>query len=146
MPTTFTPVSRTDLETFLAEKGFAPITVGSELVYQFRHLKRPELVVKVWTTLPARGGDVRDSGQDAMRVTLAWEGDTAWSPWRKEPKRSFGIFSAKRIFRVGGTKKILDRLYERMREAYARGNEFLREHWKDLPPAPTSTSTRKVTP
>lgn len=86
------------------------------------------MVVKVWTSLSASGGDSRAVGKDSIKVSAAYESDL---PWRG--KTNFGIYKGKRVFRTGTEEAVIDRLYERMREAYVFTNEWLRRNWDTLP-------------
>lgn len=121
------------LENFLQMKKFTRKIVGKEVVYTFSHLRYQPVLVKVWTSLPADGGDARGSGQDAIRVTVAYEGEIPTLTRGHEGKIDFGIYKTKRIFRVGTEEAVLDRLHERMREAYQYATKWLRDHWTEIP-------------
>lgn len=127
----YVQVSRDRLESFLQACGFSKRIVGHEVVYvRFNH-HYDSLIIKVWTSLPAQGGDVRGPGQDAIRITAAYEGDVDY-----RGRNNFGIYKAQRVFRTGSEEAVIDRIYERMREAYLFTNEWLRKNWADLPRKP----------
>jgi hypothetical protein len=124
----YVQVNREKLEHFLQACGFSRRVVGGELVYMRENHHYSSIVVKVWTSLPKDGGDARGKGQDAIRVTVAYESQIPF-----KGRTSFGLYKTTRIFRTGSEEAILDRLYERMREAYAFSNDWLRRHWAELP-------------
>jgi hypothetical protein len=147
------------LEQFLAEKGFSRTVSGHEIVYvrevvlsingqKYQHLSGVK--VKVFTSLSVGAEIARGPGMDAVRVVCAYQGQKAISPWRAtdQPRTSFGIFKGKRIHRTGSVAKILDRLHDRMREAYATGLEFISKRAREfeaepvVPPAPVTRSPR----
>lgn len=127
MNSRFVPIRREKLVKFLQACGFTPRVVGRELVYCRPNSHHGDVVVKVYTSLPAAGGDARAKGQDAIHVTCAYESDL---PFRG--RTSFGIFKATRTFRTGSEEAILERLHGRMQEAYAAGNAWLRKNWEAL--------------
>jgi hypothetical protein len=131
---TYVEVRRETIEGFLADKGFRREIAGKELVYIRDHHVFPALKIKVWTSLPAQEGrNARGRGQDAIRVTVAYEGSQPMTAFGKgEPRTSFGIFKATRIFRTGSEAAVLERLYERMREAYQTANEWVRQRWPEI--------------
>lgn len=123
----YVEVSREKLERFLVTCGFSPRRSGKELVYVRANTYHPDVFVKVYTTLPAAGGNVRGCGRDAIRVTVAYESD---KPFRG--KTSLGLFKATKILRTGSEELVLDRLYNRMQEAYTFSNVWLRRHWDEI--------------
>ena len=124
------------LHDFFAEHGFRQAVQGNEIVYVREHHSHPAVKIKVYTTLPANGTQVRDVGQDAIRVVAAYEsgkGGKAISPRKgAPPSTSFGLYKATKILRTGSEAAILDRMLERMREAYGFSNEWLRNHWREV--------------
>lgn len=96
----------------LEKAGFIPYPEnhGNELVYYRRHHAHPDLLVKVYTSLPRTGGDARPNGSDAIRVVAIFE-----SPGRG----NFGIYKAVRVHRTGTVEGVIERTLERMREAYS---------------------------
>jgi hypothetical protein len=103
----------------LAAAGFtlAPATSGEE-VYERAHDRDPRYVVKVYSSLTRGAGEVRDCGQDAIRVVAVCRQDDRYH-W---PARTFPIFKATRVHRTGSVEAVLDRMIERAREAYAACN------------------------
>ena len=100
-------------------------------------MAHPAVRIKVYTTLPANGTQVRDVGQDAIRVVAAYEsgkGGKAISPRKGAPPStsSRNYKATKKILRTGSEAAILDRMLERMREAYGFSNEWLRNHWREV--------------
>lgn len=129
----FVQISAAVLETMLGEKGFRRTVSGSEVVYVRESHKHPGVKIKVYTSLPVSGGQVRAAGRDAIRVAAAYEWHAPVSPRHgAAPSSSFGIYRAKRIYRVGTEEDVLNRLYERMRETYAYTNEWCNRNWKIL--------------
>lgn len=124
----YTKVPRQKLEEFLQATGFGRRVMGSEVVYVRHNHHYHHVLVKVYTSLPVHGGDVRGAGRDAIRVTVAYEHSLPY-----QGKTSFGIYKATRIHRTGTVEDILDRLYHRMRDAYAYSNDWLRRNWHKLP-------------
>ena len=135
------------LEQFLAERGFRRTVQGREIVYvrEHEHARRTDLAptikpvvagvrVKVYTSIQIDQTKVRGAGQDAIRVSTAYEGPKPLTPpGRNKPlSKNFGILKTKRIYRTGSEEAILERLYERMCEAYQAGTEYLRDHWKEI--------------
>lgn len=137
----YVKVSREKLEHFLQACGFTRRVHGREVVYVRANHMCPDVLIKVWTTLPADGGDIRGKGQDAIRISAAYESDL---PLRG--RKDFGIYKGTRVFRVGTEQNILDRLYERMREAYGFSNEWVRENWEALKTRPGSSSPATPSP
>jgi hypothetical protein len=128
MPRGYVEISREKLENFLQACGFGRRTSGKEVVYVRHNHHYHSVVVKVYTSLPSGGGNARGAGQDAIRVAVAYESEIPYLD-----KTSFGIYKAKRVFRTGTEQDVLDRLYERMREAYTFSNDWLRRNWTRLP-------------
>lgn len=82
---------------------------GREIVYVRSHDLDSRYVVKIYTSV-CRGMSVaRGRGADAIRVVAVFQGR--------------GIFKGKRIHRTGTVEGVLDRMVDRMREAYAACNE-----------------------
>lgn len=125
---TYVQINTEKLEAFLKACGFSRRVSGSEVVYVMANRHHPDVWVKVYTTI--RVGvdeEARSKGQDAIRVTVAYESEI---PYRG--KTSFGIHKCTRTFRTGSDDAVRDRLYERMREAYGFSNEWLRKNWDGL--------------
>lgn len=124
----YVKLNREKFEKFLQACGFTKTVYGHEVVYVRRNHHYSSVLVKVWTSLPASGGDVRDAGEDAIRISVAYESDIAY-----QGKTSFGIHKGKKVLRTGTEEAIIDRVYERMREAYQASNEWISRHWANLP-------------
>jgi hypothetical protein len=129
MPRGFVDIDPAKLEAFLQTCGFGRRVVGKEVVYVRHNHHYHSVLVKVYTSLPADGGKARGAGKDAIRVTVAYENEQ--QPF--QGRTSFGIHKTTRVFRSGTEQDVLDRLYERMREAYAVSNEWIRNRWHNLP-------------
>jgi hypothetical protein len=124
----YVEIKREKLIAFLESCGFSPRRGGSELVYVRPHKMWGDVFVKVYTSLPAAGGNTRGKGQDAIRVATAYESEVPYGYRGK----SFGIYKATRTFRTGQEEDVLDRLYHRMREAYQAGTDFIKENEQGL--------------
>lgn len=124
----YVKLGRDKFEKFLQACGFVRTVYGGEVVYVRRNHHYHSVLVKVWTSLPASGGDVRAAGEDAIRISAAYESDLSY-----QGKTSFGIFKGKKVLRTGTEEAIIDRVYERMREAYVASNQWLQRHWANLP-------------
>lgn len=117
MNTRFVTVPRQLFEAALQKAGFAVDTVdrsGNELVYIRQHDKDPTMFVKIYTSLPASGGDTRANGADAIRVLLIFRNPRSG--------RSGCLFKAPRVLRTGSPEAVVARTIGRAREAWAEGN------------------------
>lgn len=122
MATRYVPMSSEALEAFLQKQGFSRTVQHREVVYIRKHHKNPDLQVKVYTSLRDGASQVRDCGADAIRVCTVFE----------SASKSFGVGKFPKLLRTAPTdmtetdrvEVVLGRLYLRMREAYARANEF----------------------
>lgn len=122
----FVEVSRETLESFLTSKGFRREVQNREVVYVRDHHIDGNVKVKVYTTLSVNGEQVRDCGEDAIRVVTIFDNGRG---------KSFGVGKFPKLLRTAPAglpesdrvQVLLDRLHERMREAYARANEFVKE-------------------
>lgn len=114
-----------NFENFLASKGFGPTNHHYEIVYVRRHHKCPHLFVKVYTTISVDRG-TRASGADAIRVVAIFDNG----------QRSFGVGKFPKIYRkapeeISEAEKqnlLFERVLVRMREAYARCNEWCKQN------------------
>jgi len=111
------------LEGFLRTCGFSRRIAGSEVVYVLANQYHPDVWVKVYTTIRKDTGRPRDKGNDSIKVSVAYESEI---PFRG--RTSFGIFKAGPILRTHSDESISDRLYTRMREAYAAANQWIRDN------------------
>lgn len=114
----FVDVNPRDLEAMLQALGFERRVQGSEVVYARRNHNDRNVVVKVYTSISVSSEAARGCGQDAIRVTVAYEGDG----------KSFGITKMPRIYRTGSTQAVLHRVHERAREAYGVANEWIKRN------------------
>lgn len=114
MPTgdRFVEVPAELLEKFLASKGFERGTYGREVVYRRRHDRDPSYVVVVYTSIPINGAQTRGLGEDAIRVS-------AFQEIGGDGSNTRGVAKCQRVYRTGTVQGVLERTYERMREAYA---------------------------
>lgn len=110
---------------FLESKGFVQSPPGKrsgrEVVYERTHHKDPRYKVLVYTSIAVGSATVRKLGADAIRIVALFERETdssklgAHSDARK----------LKRVFRTGTVEGVLQRMYDRMREAYAKCNDAI---------------------
>lgn len=103
----------------MEEAGFtlqAPGAAG-ELVFVRRNHNNEDLVVKIFSSIPANGATARECGTDAIRVLARYE--------PKPPAKHRCYYSAK-VLRVTSVDGVLERTIERAREAYARCNDAAR--------------------
>ncbi len=122
MPTgdRYVEVPAATLEAFLQAKGFTRTVRRSEVVYVMRNQRDTRYVVSVFTSIRDGATTARGLGQDAIKVSAFMFLDEA-------ADRTRGIAKCQRVFRTGSVDKILERLYERMREAYRVTNVRIRE-------------------
>jgi hypothetical protein len=134
----YVEVSRESLEGFLASKQFVRTTQCSEVVYVFSHLKNPHVKIKVYTSLGVGRRWARPCGEDAIRVATVFE----------DGVRSFGIGKFPKVLRTGSEEAILERIYDRIREAYRFGSSFIRNSYPRANQRPhvKGPSTSSITP
>jgi hypothetical protein len=127
------PISAPALESFLTKCTFRRQVQGSEVVYVRENDMCQAVRVKVWTTIDAKTGTIRQKGRDAIRISAAYEGRIPLDrPKSQKPSTNFGIYKTPRVNRTGEEGRILDRVYNHMREAYSFTNEWIRNHWREL--------------
>jgi hypothetical protein len=98
--------------------GFTPVEGRwTEEVYERRHHTFPRYVVRVYSTIPVGGAGVRGRGGDAIRVVSLFE---------HTPGQYRGLYKAQRVFRAGTVEGVLERMTERLRDAYRFINEGLK--------------------
>jgi hypothetical protein len=115
----YVEVSRESFISRLEQAGFKPDPEArGELVYQRQHDLDPTMFVKIYTSLPLNGGDVRPAGADAIRVLLVFN--------NPRTGRSGCLFKASRVYRTGTEAGVLDRTLQRARECWADGNRRAR--------------------
>jgi hypothetical protein len=85
---------------------------GNELVVTRQHHNDGTMFVKIFTTLPKAGGDVRAKGADAIRIVLIF----------KNGDRSGCLMKLPKVLRTGSAEAVIERTIERAREAYAEAN------------------------
>lgn len=110
----FVEVPAATLEAFLQAKGFERTLRRSEVVYVRKHHRDPRYIVSVFTSITNGASRARGLGQDAIRVSAFMELGEG---------RTRGIAKAQRVYRTGSVDGILERLYQRMRDAYAVCNQ-----------------------
>jgi len=123
MGTTYVQVPSDDIIKFLESKGFRPLGKDDEgwrykeLVYERVHEENPAVRVRVFTSVSKGQEVVRRRAKDSIKVCTVVVGRN----------KTFGVGKFPRVHRTGSTEKVLARMLERMRAAYARGTEWLRE-------------------
>lgn len=116
----YVQVPREQFVAALAAAGFAPDPdQQGELAMIRQHDKDPTMYVKIFTSLPLNGGDVRGCGADAIRVVLIF----------KNPRtgRSGGLWKSPRVLRTGTSEAVIERTIQRAREAWSEGNRRVKE-------------------
>jgi hypothetical protein len=114
----FVPVPAAAIRSRLAGAGFLLVPgTGGEEVYERAHERDARYVVRVYSSIQRGAEDVRDCGEDAIRIVALFVDGKFHSPPRTVP-----IFKAVRVFRTGTVEGVLDRLIERAREAYKACN------------------------
>lgn len=122
----FVTLDKEAFEKFLLEKGFTKTETTNEVVFVRKHHKVPELQVKVYTSIAVGRKQSRECGDDAIRVVAVWDNG----------QRSFGVGKFPRVYRTAPLdmtdserqQHVFDRVLVRMREAYARCNEWIKQH------------------
>lgn len=123
MATTYVQVPSKDITNFLESKGFVCVEfktngrLHKELVYERTHHENPAVRIRVYTSVTVGCGAVRKRARDSIKVCTVVVGR----------RKTFGIGKFPRIHRTGSTEKVLARMLKRMRAAYARGSEWIRE-------------------
>ena len=121
MSARYVPVPAAAIRERLAAAGFrlllADASYGEE-VYVRSHDRDARYIIKVYSSIRRGTEEVRECGQDAIRVVAVVEdGRHHW------PAREIPIFKAVRVYRTGSVDKVLDRMIERAREAYGACND-----------------------
>jgi hypothetical protein len=124
MGTTFVQVPSEDIINFLESKGFSPVDITDsygrpykELVYERAHNDNPAIKVRVFTSVSKGHETARRRAKDSIKVCTVVVGRN----------KTFGVGKFPRVHRTGSTEKVLARMLERMRAAYQRGTDWLRE-------------------
>lgn len=116
MPT-FVSVPADAIEDFLKSKGFTRTLCRNEVVYVRSHKLDPDVKIKVYTSIRTGQGSARRRGKDSIKVCTVFDNG----------RKSFGIGRFPRVHRTGSVDKVLERTLQRMRAAYVRGTEWLRQ-------------------
>lgn len=127
MATRYIEIDAEKFGNFLRACGFSRAIQGSEVVYRRSNHHLDAVVVKVYTSIRTGSGKARGRGQDAIRVTCAYESEVPF-----KGRTSFGIYKSTKTLRTGSEEAVFDRVYQRMREAFAEGNKWLRRNWPEL--------------
>lgn len=114
----YVAVPAADIIQFLEGKGFTQTSHGNEVVFERSHDKNSQVKVKVYTSIALYRSSVRRRGGDSIKVCTVLE--TA--------RKTYGLGRFPRVHRVGSTQAVLDRVLHRMREAYARGTEWIEKN------------------
>ena len=119
MTTRFVEVPASAIRQRLEAAGFhlIPAQYGEE-IYERAHDKDPKYTVKVYSSVRRGSPDARSCGADAIRVVAILTGSNG---------KTYPIHKGKRVYRTGTVEKVLERMIERAREAYARCNEHRKE-------------------
>lgn len=114
----FVPVPAAAIRQRLAAAGFRLIDAPSgEEVYERAHNSDPRYAIKVYSSIQRGADEVRECGEDAIRVVALFT-DSRFH-W---PAKVIPIFKATRVHRTGSVEAVLDRMIERAREAYGACN------------------------
>lgn len=114
----FIEVPAERIETFLAGKGFTRSVQRQEVVYSRVHQGDPNVKILVYTSIRIGRQSARGNGQDSIKVCTIFDNGS----------RSFGIGKFPHVFRVTSVESVLERMYEKMRAAYARGSEWIAQN------------------
>lgn len=125
MSETYFEMDSKAFEDFLKSCGFTRTVQHNEVVYFRLHHKLPHLMVKIYTTISDNSQTSRSRGADAIRIVAVFDNG----------ERSFGVGKFPRVYRraphdlsqADKQKLLHERTYNRMRDAYARCNEWLKE-------------------
>ncbi len=107
MAATYVSVPTEQLDTLLLTRGFTPATVGAERVYTRSSKTNPALRIVVYSSVRQGDEKARKVGKDAIRVVLLG----------KTPRREFCLAKTTRINRTGTVEGVLDRVWDRIKEA-----------------------------
>lgn len=124
----FVDVPATALFAFLEGKGFARVVKPGEVVYTRRHHNDTRFVVLVYTSVRPGAARARKCGADAVRVCAVFTPEDKLLPSR-------GVVKLPKVLRTAPANlpeaerltHFLERVAERMREAYAKVNELVVE-------------------
>lgn len=123
MGTTYVQVPSEDIIATLTKAGFVPVNLTDswgkplkEKVFERAHEENPVVKIRVYTSISNGYATARRRGKDSIKVCTIVDG-----------RRTFGIGKFPRVHRTGSTEKVLARMLQRMRAAYERGTEWIRE-------------------
>lgn len=112
---TFVSVPAQAIEDFLKSKGFSRTLCRNEVVYVRLHASCADIQIKVYTSIHVGQGSARRRGTDSIKICTVFDNG----------RKSWGIGKFPRVHRTGSVEKVLERTLKRMRQAYARGTEWL---------------------
>jgi hypothetical protein len=102
----------------MVEKATPPSRYSpGEVYFEMPTTVNPQLVIKVYTSIPVGGGNVRGRGQDAIRVCLVWRSD-------EREIQSAGLVKTIRVHRVTSVASTLKRLKDRVRDCNRKAVEL----------------------
>jgi hypothetical protein len=118
---TFNPVSSEALHSALENAGFTQGVAGKEVIYERANHHDPRLKVRVYTSAKVGSSEVVGCGKDAIRVRLVYVASSG----KVFPvgKKS----DCARVYRVGETSDILDRMIQRARDQYKVANAMAKK-------------------
>jgi hypothetical protein len=114
----YVPVPADAITNWLEAHSFIQSQCGSEVMYFRPSSRNPSVRIKVYTSIRKGKAKVRGRGYDAIRVTVAYEGNG----------KSFGIWKGRKILRVTSTSGVLSRIHRRICEAACAGNRWIDKH------------------
>lgn len=105
------------IRTKLAQAGFVldPTARGHEEVYVRQH-RNPLYTIKVFSSIARDQTAARGCGQDAIRCVAIFT----------HAHGTQCVYKGKRVHRTGSIEKVLTRMIERARDAYAAVNDRLK--------------------
>ena len=121
MTTRFVLVPASLIHDALIKAGFSKGLEGHEEVWSRTHAKNADYVIKVYTSLTDDASSARGCGEDAIRVVALREDPYRW------PARFYPIHKGARVYRTGSPEKVVERMMDRAREAYATINESIKK-------------------
>jgi hypothetical protein len=113
----YVEVPREVFEAAMTEAGFKEEGKRGQLMFVRRHHRNPELMVKIYSSIPRNASEARDCGEDSIVVCAVYE-----PPF---PQRSRPLYR-QRVFRVTSPEGVMERTLERAREAYGTLNEAIK--------------------
>lgn len=102
----FFRIQRPELEKILLELGFELRPGLGEVVFEHTHRFRPEMKIRVFTTIPENEEEVTARGSDAMRIVLSWEKDGVQLPlwwvkaYRTAKNEDFELFKKRLVKKI----------------------------------------------